>query len=46
MGYTAFVAELWPEAIEGFTAAVEAIEQNLDWAESEARRQENSSRNY
>ncbi|GGA23662.1 CHAT domain-containing protein [Okeania sp. KiyG1] len=40
MGYAAFVAELWPEAIEGFVAAVEAIEQTLDWAESEARRQE------
>ncbi|MDY7007308.1 MAG: CHAT domain-containing protein [Cyanobacteriota bacterium] len=40
MGYTAFVAELWPEAIEGFAAAVEAIEQSLNWAESEARSQE------
>jgi CHAT domain-containing protein/TPR repeat protein len=40
MGYAAFFAELWPEAIEGFSAAVEAVEQNLNWAESEARRQE------
>ncbi|NER04118.1 MAG: tetratricopeptide repeat protein, partial [Okeania sp. SIO3C4] len=40
MGYTAFYAELWPEAIEGFAAAFEAIKQSLDWAESEARGQE------
>jgi len=40
MGYTAFFAELWPEAIEGFAAAVEAIETTRTWTPSESRRQE------
>jgi CHAT domain-containing protein len=40
MGYTAFQAELWSEAIEGFTAAIKASEKILAWADSESRRQE------
>jgi tetratricopeptide (TPR) repeat protein len=40
MGDSAFNAELWSEAMEGYTAAIEAVEQRLSGAESEARRQE------
>ncbi|MEQ9621618.1 CHAT domain-containing protein [Coleofasciculus chthonoplastes] len=40
MGYMAFEAQLWLEAIVGFTTAIAAIEQNIDWADSESRRQE------
>lgn len=40
MGYMAFEAQLWLEAIVGFTTAIKAIEQNIDWADSESRRQE------
>jgi tetratricopeptide (TPR) repeat protein len=35
MGSAAFAAKLWPEAIEGFTAAVKVVEPNLSKAESE-----------
>ncbi|MEQ8539329.1 MAG: tetratricopeptide repeat protein [Coleofasciculus sp. D1-CHI-01] len=40
MGYMAFEAQFWLEAIVGFTTAIAAIEQNIDWADSESRRQE------
>lgn len=39
MGYAAFAAKLWPEAIEGFTAAVKVVEPNLNRTELETRPQ-------
>ncbi|MCC3527847.1 MAG: CHAT domain-containing protein [Microcoleus sp. PH2017_22_RUC_O_B] len=40
MGNTAFDAELWDIAIEGFAVAIEAVEQSRSWAASESRKQE------
>ncbi|MEH2050854.1 CHAT domain-containing protein [Nostoc sp.] len=40
MGYAAFQSQLWWEAIEGFTTAIEAVELSRSWATSESRRQE------
>jgi CHAT domain-containing protein len=39
MGNTAFDAELWDIAIEGFAVAIEAVEQSRSWAASESRKQ-------
>jgi len=40
LGDTAFTAELWDIAIEGFAVAIEAVEQRRSWANSEAKRQD------
>ncbi|MEH2225136.1 CHAT domain-containing protein [Nostoc sp.] len=40
MGYAAFQSQLWWEAIEGFTTAIEAVELSRSWVKSESRRQE------
>lgn len=40
LGNTAFDAELWDIAIEGFAVAIEAVEQSRSWATSESRRQD------
>jgi CHAT domain-containing protein len=40
LGNTAFDAELWDIAIEGFAVAIEAVEQSRSWAASEFRKQE------
>ncbi|MBE8967295.1 CHAT domain-containing protein [Nostocales cyanobacterium LEGE 12452] len=39
-GNTAFHAGLWTEAIEGYSIAVEAVEQMRDWVSSDTRKQE------
>ncbi|MBN3868937.1 CHAT domain-containing protein [Nostoc sp. JL33] len=39
MGYAAFQSQLWWEAIEGFTPAIEAVELSRSWVKSESRRQ-------
>jgi CHAT domain-containing protein/tetratricopeptide (TPR) repeat protein len=39
LGDTAFSAGLWTEAIQGYTATIDAIEQRRAWAISESRRQ-------
>jgi CHAT domain-containing protein/tetratricopeptide (TPR) repeat protein len=39
-GKTAFNAEKWQEAIEGYAAAIEAVEISCSWASSNQRRQE------
>ena len=40
LGETAFQAERWSDAIEGYDAAIQAVEQSCEWVSSEARRQE------
>jgi CHAT domain-containing protein len=40
LGNTAFTAQVWDTAIEGFAVAIEAVEQSHSWATSELRRQE------
>ena len=40
LGNTAFDAELWDIAIEGFAVAIEAVEQSRSWATSDSRRQQ------
>ena len=39
-GNTAFNAEKWQEAIEGYAAAIEAVEISCSWASTNQRRQE------
>ncbi|MEC4817730.1 MAG: CHAT domain-containing tetratricopeptide repeat protein, partial [Scytonema sp. PMC 1069.18] len=40
LGDTAFSAKLWAEAIEGYLAAIRAVEQSRFWASTDKRRQE------
>ena len=40
LGKIAFRAGLWSEAIEGFSVAIDAVEQSRTWARSETRRQD------
>jgi CHAT domain-containing protein len=40
LGETAFQSELWSDAIAGYDAAIQAVEQSCEWASSEATRQE------
>ncbi|BAY44490.1 hypothetical protein SAMD00079811_20900 [Scytonema sp. HK-05] len=39
LGQTAFQAKLWFDAIEGYDAAIRAIEQSCEWVSSEAKQQ-------
>jgi CHAT domain-containing protein/predicted LPLAT superfamily acyltransferase len=40
LGETAFQSEHWSEAIAGYGAAIQAVEQSCEWASSETTRQE------
>jgi len=40
LGTTAFIIGDWPEAIKGYSVAIEAVETSRIWANSESRRQE------
>ncbi|MGK7874829.1 MAG: CHAT domain-containing protein [Xenococcaceae cyanobacterium] len=40
LGNTAFTVGLWHTAIQGYSAAIEAVEQSRAWATTEERRQE------
>ncbi|GCL36232.1 TPR repeat-containing protein [Sphaerospermopsis reniformis] len=40
LGNTAFFAGIWEIAIEGYSAAIEAVETSRSWVKSESRRQE------
>jgi CHAT domain-containing protein/TPR repeat protein len=40
LGETAFVAGRWSDTIQGYAAAIDAVEQLRTWATSESRRQE------